>query len=164
MSKQKRAELAAIQTDPRARAALAESHAARPQKVRMRDVFATARALPDASVIVLAKGLALVCTPNARMHPQVEAQHRRNERETIARALAGMKRPAGPWEVVIVRQGPRRLDDDNATASAKTPRDAVAAWLGIDDGDARFRCAVQQETTKGYGVRIEVRAVAEETQ
>ena len=58
----------------------------------------------------------------------------------------------------------RSRDPREQPGTGGEQRDAVAAWLGIDDGDARFRCAVQQETTKGYGVRIEVRAVAEETQ
>lgn len=61
----------------------------------------------------------------------------------------------GTIEVTITRIGPRRLDDDNATISAKAVRDAIAYCIGIDDGDCEKAVyKVQQETGK-YGVRIE---------
>jgi hypothetical protein len=58
--------------------------------------------------------------------------------------------------VVITRVGPRVLDDDNRTASAKGVRDAVAAWLGVDDGAESVRWEVRGEVARGYAVRISV--------
>ena len=107
-------------------------------------------------VTVVAKGLRLALTKNARLHPLAEARARRRERQVIDRALAGVAPPAGPWRVVIVRVGPRPMDDDNRTASAKGCRDAIAAWLGVDDGDERFTCTVRGEVARGYAVRITI--------
>ena len=107
-------------------------------------------------VTVVAKGLRLALTKNARLHPLAEARARRRERQVIDRALAGITPPAGPWRVVIVRVGPRPMDDDNRTASAKGCRDAIAAWLGVDDGDERFTCTVRGEVARGYAVRITI--------
>lgn len=39
--------------------------------------------------------------------------------------------------VAIVRVGPKALDDDNLTSSAKNLRDGLAAGWGIDDGAER---------------------------
>ena len=70
-------------------------------------------------------------------------------------ALDRATRPPGPWRVTIVRRGPRRLDDDNATGSGQARSDHVARWLGVDDGDeAAVRFVVEQERAPGYGVRI----------
>ena len=39
--------------------------------------------------------------------------------------------------------------------------DAVAAWLGVDDGDrARFRCRAVQALTRGFGVVITIKGRA----
>ena len=107
-------------------------------------------------VTVVAKGLRLALTKNARLHPLAEARARRRERQVIDRALAGVAPPAGPWRVVIVRVGPRPMDDDNRTASAKGTRDAIAAWLGVDDGDDSVRWEVRGEVARGYAVRVQI--------
>ena len=107
-------------------------------------------------VTLVAKGLRLDLTPNARLHPQVIARRRRAEHLVVERALAGIAPPAGPWRVCITRIGPRPMDDDNRTASAKGCRDAIAAWLGVDDGDERFTCTVRGEVARGYAVRITI--------
>ena len=107
-------------------------------------------------VELIAKGLRLDLTPNARMHPQVVARRRRREHEVVSAALRGITPPAGPWRVCITRVGPRVLDDDNRTASAKGVRDAVAAWLGIDDGDGNAAWEVRGEVARGYAVRVQI--------
>jgi hypothetical protein len=89
-------------------------------------------------------------------HPGSRARRVRAERAAVREAVAGSKLPPGPWLVRLVRLAPRRLDDDNATASMKAVRDEVAAWLGVDDRDSRVRFVVEQERAKGYAVRIVV--------
>jgi hypothetical protein len=74
----------------------------------------------------------------------------------VTDALRGIAVPAGPWRVVITRVGPRVLDDDNRTASAKGVRDAVAAWLGVDDGSESVRWEVRGEVARGYAVRVQI--------
>ena len=107
-------------------------------------------------VTLVAKGLRLDLTPNARLHPQVVARRRRREHQVVTAALRGIAVPAGPWRVVITRVGPRVLDDDNRTASAKGCRDAVAAWLGVDDGSESVRWEVRGEVARGYAVRVQI--------
>lgn len=59
-----------------------------------------------------------------------------------------------PLVVTITRLGPRRLDDDGATASAKHVRDQLAELLGVNDNDSRVRWIVLQETRRQPGVRV----------
>lgn len=107
-------------------------------------------------VTVVAKGLRLDATPNARAHWSATAAKRAKERAVIGAALARVTRPAGPWRVTITRVGPRPMDDDNRTASAKGCRDAIAAWLGIDDGDDSATWEVRGERARGYAVRVTI--------
>jgi len=58
--------------------------------------------------------------------------------------------------VVVFRR--QRLDDDNLSGGLKALRDAIAASLGLDDGDARIRFEYSQHLTTGKPgtlVRIE---------
>lgn len=126
-------------------------------KATARGELVEARAHRDGPrVTIVAKGLRLGLTKNARLHPQAEARARRRERQVVDRALAGIAPPAGPWRVVITRCGPRAMDTDNVCTSAKGVRDAVAAWLGIDDGDERAAWEVRGEVARGYAVRVSV--------
>lgn len=126
-------------------------------RARQRGELVEAHAHRDGPrVTVVAKGLRLDLTPNARLHPQVVARRRRREHQVVTTALAGITPPAGPWQVVITRVGPRAMDDDNRTASAKGCRDAIAAWLGIDDGDDSATWEVRGEVARGYAVRVQI--------
>ena len=122
---------------------------------RQRGELVEAAAHRDGDVVtVVAKGLRLDATPNARAHWSATAAKRAKERAVIGAALARVTRPAGPRRVCITRVGPRVMDDDNRTAAAKGTRDAVAAWLGIDDGDDSVRWEVRGEVARGYAVRV----------
>ena len=125
-----------------------------PSVARRRMVVSASAQRNGSRVDLVAKGLRLDLTPNARLHPMEVARRRRSEHSTIAATLAMIAPPAGPWRVTIVRVGPRVLDDDNRTASAKGVRDAVAAWLGVDDGAEVVRWDVRGEVAKGYAVRV----------
>lgn len=120
----------------------------------LRPVEATARREGD-RVVLLAKGLVLVSEQNAREHHHVRARRAAWQRSLVARALAGIDPVPVPCAVTIVRSGPRLLDDDNATGSAKHVRDAVARWLGVDDGDPRVSWLVVQDRG-AYCVRVGV--------
>jgi hypothetical protein len=126
-------------------------------KARERGELVEAHAHRDGDrVTLVAKGLRLDLTPNARLHPQVVARRRRREHQVVTTALQGIAPPAGPWRVTITRVGPRVLDDDNRTASAKGVRDALAAWLGVDDGSESVRWEVRGEVSRGYAVRVQI--------
>jgi hypothetical protein len=49
-----------------------------------------------------------------------------------------------PVDVHLTRYASRALDSDNLVGSMKHVRDAVAHWLGIDDGDPRVSYQVGQ--------------------
>lgn len=104
--------------------------------------------------------LRLVSEANA--HEHWRKRHQRAEAQKhVTRVLLG-NRPgwiAAPLTVRLTRIAPRKLDSDNAVISAKHVRDAIAAWLGIDDKhDHLVEYVVGQE--KGapgqYAVRVEI--------
>lgn len=76
-----------------------------------------------------------------------------------------------PIKVTITRIAPRALDTDNLAGSAKHVRDAIAEWLGVDDGvaerDNRVLWVVEQRQGKprfvGVEIRIEARKAAAAT-
>jgi hypothetical protein len=55
----------------------------------------------------------------------------------VAEALGPFVAPAGPWLVTLTWEHFNRADGDNVQGALKSVRDAVAAWLGCDDGDER---------------------------
>ena len=85
----------------------------------------------------------------------------------VSRVLTQLPRPPATLEsgernryvVTLTRISVGYLDDDNLRGSFKGVRDAVAEWLGIDDGHERIRFAYRQEGAKRgtSGIRIEVR-------
>lgn len=118
---------------------------------------------PTLSLQCVIPGLKLVSEANVRQHWAEKARRVKSQRAitlAVLRVHFGTKASekfAAPYVVTITRVGPRRLDSDNATGSAKAVRDAVAEWLALDDGDTqRVTFRVQQETGREYAVRIEV--------
>ena len=71
-------------------------------------------------------------------------------------------------DVHLTRYASRALDSDNLVGSMKHVRDAIAYWLGIDDGDPRVRYQVGQRVaakpsrTKIFGRDGRMRQVAEQ--
>ena len=78
----------------------------------------------------------------------------------VAAALAGVEAPPGPWRVTITRDGRGTMDDDGLAAAGKAVRDAVAAWLGVDDSPAApVAWHYCQRRAKGYAVTVRVEAM-----
>ena len=68
----------------------------------------------------------------------------------------------GALAVTMVRLSPRSYDSDGTTASMKHVRDAIAKWLGRDDGPkAGVRWTAAWERSKEVGVRITIEADAQ---
>lgn len=117
------------------------------------------------TVSVPIPGLKLVSEANRRDHWAAKAKRVRQQRNLVTLVLRGTVAAqmmlVAPLVVTITRIGPRRLDDDNATGSAKAVRDAVAAVLGVDDRDDRVSWRVEQARGP-YGALVAVRAAAEQ--
>lgn len=65
----------------------------------------------------------------------------------------------GSFSLVVCLVSFRRklLDDDNLSGSCKHLRDAIAASLGLDDGDKRIRWEYGQVETRGLtGVAVRI--------
>ena len=103
--------------------------------------------------------LRTVSEANQREHHM--AKHRRNKRqqETVGLFLSS----AGRWfvfpcRVILTRIAPRKLDSDNLAGSFKHVQDAVAKWLGVDDGSDQVAWRYEQRNgkPKEYAVSIGV--------
>lgn len=60
----------------------------------------------------------------------------------------------GALKIVFTRLAPHKLDPGNVSGSLKAVEDAVAQYLGANDGDARWQAEYQQERSERMGVRI----------
>jgi hypothetical protein len=126
--------------------------------VRASDLSHIAQPIPG-GLRVSVKGLQLISVANAHEKPMVRHARAKSERAAVARVLAGLPRVEGATRVRIVREGPRLMDTDNLSGAAKSTRDEVAAWLGVDDGPTGpVTWVVDQRKSVGggYGVEIEI--------
>lgn len=100
---------------------------------------------------------------NGRMHWAPRHREVKAIAATVRTMLSVHRPPAGPWEVVLTRHGPR-MDDDNMAGVFKAIRDEIAKWLGVDDGNRRWvtwRYEGVESTQFGVAVRVApVRAMA----
>lgn len=75
---------------------------------------------------------------------------------TYSTAFRRLGKHPFPLVVRLTRLAPRKLDTDNLASSQKAVRDAVAAFLEVDDGDEqRVTWSYAQEKSKSYGVNIQ---------
>lgn len=98
-----------------------------------------------------------VSEANQREHWAKKHRRNKDQQEAVAYALLARWRflPKPPVVVVLRRLGPRLLDSDNLAGSFKHVQDAVARFLGVDDGDVKaVRWLYTQEKSALYAVRI----------
>lgn len=111
---------------------------------------------------VLVPALRLSRGKNEREHHMARHRRVKRERATVGWALRAVARPALPCTVTMTRIAPSAgLDDDNLTQSLSAVRDAVAEWLGVDDGDSatvRYLCAQERGP---WSVRVTFAPAAE---
>ena len=72
----------------------------------------------------------------------------------VSPAKAWALNPRGVWLTRIIPTRGKSMDADNLAGSFKHVQDAVAKWLGIDDGKLQWSYA--QERGHVAGVRVEV--------
>ena len=92
-------------------------------------------------------------------------RHRRNvaQQARVAWTLFGHEWTALPCRITLTRIAPRKLDPDNLAGSFKHVQDAVAKWLGVDDGDASLTWVYAQRkgAAKEYAVEVALEAIQE---
>lgn len=102
--------------------------------------------------------LRLVSRANSRRHWRATyADDMKTKRAVLLTLLDGLKgyETIIPVEVIIDRHGPRMLDDDNLSGSAKAVRDQIATFFGVDDGPkGPIRWRYEQTKSKTYGVGL----------
>lgn len=129
---------------------------------------------PDPTPPLVSVDVPLLVQSVGNLRESWQARNRRvgRERQTVTTYLfAQAGRATGPHLtsvhkrllITFVRRASRRLDDDNLAGGCKGPRDAVAEWLGVDDGSRRLIWAYDQEPHKRYrntpSLLIEVRSL-----
>lgn len=99
-------------------------------------------------------------TPN-----QVRRWHWSKTRKAVAKVrsdvtavLSQQDKPELPVKVTMTRCSSGVLDSDGAIGSMKNVRDAIAAWIGVDDSDKRIEWHVEQRkvTRKEAGTVIRI--------
>ena len=115
--------------------------------------------------LVVTTPVRVVSEMNHREHPMKRAGRARDQKLITLAALRttfGMVPPKPPLVVTMTRligKGGRRMDSDNVVSACKHVRDAIAAWLGIDDRHdhlVRYDVAQEKSASKWPGVRIEI--------
>jgi hypothetical protein len=109
--------------------------------------------------MVLIPGLRLVTLSNGPAFARFQKSKISRDQKAAVTAMLQCRAVRCPLQppltVTITRGAPGRMDSDNATISAKYVRDAIAAYLGIDDGDEeRVDYVVKQEKT-GHEMRVD---------
>jgi hypothetical protein len=119
----------------------------------------------EGSVLEIVVPLRLVSLSNVSQREHWTTKHKRARAQHAAIDLhldIGRKLFRSPpfWDdgiaITMTRIGPRRFDPGNNEASLKHVQDAIASWLGIDDGSRLLTWKYEQETERGYGVRIRI--------
>ena len=124
---------------------------------------------PGQHVVVDAEPIATVVVPvrtvselNRHEHWRYRQKRAKSQREVTEMAMIVKPWSRGVWQgllplhIHLTRLAPGKLDSDNLAGSQKHVRDAVAKFLGIDDGDeSKATWSYAQERQKTYAVRIE---------
>lgn len=114
-------------------------------------------------MIIIVPGLRTYNVTNVRMHWRVRMARTQAVRDSVTEALYAedwtLQAPSErtPWDVRLVRLGPREMDDDGVVSALKGVRDALAAFVGVDDKQRRLvRYSYDQRPSKEWGVEIHI--------
>lgn len=101
----------------------------------------------------------VVSEANQREHWTKTARRAKDQRATVTNALGpAMWHCDKRYRIAFTRLWPggRPLDDDNLRGAFKHVRDAVALWIGVDDGSKTLSWDYSQERAEGNGIRIRI--------
>jgi hypothetical protein len=107
--------------------------------------------------LVVTVPIKIVSEMNRREHWAAVSNRKRVQKNQVWVSLdQGSQGWAYPVTVTLHRIGPRLLDGDNLQSGFKAVRDAVAAWLDIDDADERIIWKYSQAKERAYGCSITI--------
>jgi len=118
-----------------------------------------ATALPEGVVVLSLDGVVTRSEANTQIGGRWDRTRRRDAAHAaVTRATRGLTAPPLPVRVCLTRLGPGTCDVDNLAGAMKATQDAIARWLGVDDGPTETRVEwrrAQERTKRGvYGVRV----------
>lgn len=149
----------AVAPSPAPAVAEAKAPGAKPTRAQRTATSTRTSTTPGPTRIVLAVEVPIRLVSEANAGGKLGAKIKRKSAVKAAVKMA-LPKLAGPFPlpatVIITRLGGRELDGDNAIRSAKSVRDTVAEWLGVDDRDKRVRWVVKQAPAWASGVRVKI--------
>jgi hypothetical protein len=94
----------------------------------------------------------------------VKAKRKKDQHETVRAWLTPLgdmlPEESFPMVVTLVRMSAGTMDDDGLRSSLKYVRDAIALWLGVDDGDTsrvQYHYGQAKCKKRQFGVRVTFR-------
>jgi hypothetical protein len=98
---------------------------------------------------------------NDRGHWRTKHRRTKNQGTAVAWVLTRATKPQIPCSVLLTRVAPSNgLDSDNLVGSMKAIRDAVAAWLGVDDRHVQLVSYRYDQRRGPWGVEIRFEPMA----
>lgn len=115
------------------------------------------------TVVVSVPGLKIRSEANLREHWAVKRRRVKEQQDathvalcSLGRGVRKVLRDAPGLAVRFVRIGGRKMDSDNLTGGFKAVRDALAAWVGVDDGSDWWDWLRPAQESGECGIRIEL--------
>lgn len=95
---------------------------------------------------------------NDHTHWRVRQRRAKEQRRVTSMVLSAYNPSdfALPCVVIMSRMSPRRMDSDSAVASNKFVRDAIADWLGVDDGSTAVDWQYGEQLKGPYCVHVTI--------
>jgi hypothetical protein len=112
-----------------------------------------------------------VSEANQREHWGAKNKRKLRQQEEVALGLYNADVPRGrecrkplflPCTVTLTRYGAKALDSDNLVGSFKHVQDAIARWIGVDDGEVdkvKFQYSQIANGKREYAVNVEIASV-----
>lgn len=128
----------------------------RPTTQKMLALYAEQYDFGDHSEVRLTTPLQLVSEANQREHWATRYNRKVGQQGFMLNVLplAGRLLKGACVKLIKLERYGRRMDSDNLVGSFKHVQDAIAAWLGADDGDLEWAYAQAVDAEGCKGLRV----------
>jgi hypothetical protein len=132
----------------------------RPTTQKMLALYAESYDFGDHQEVRLTTPLRLVSEANQREHWSVKYRRKQDQQSFMWQVLplAGRFMQGAAVKLIRLERIGRKMDSDNAVGAFKHVQDAIAKWLGADDGDLEwhYEQSVDADGCKGLRVTFEL--------